>query len=151
MHKPTSTPKIELIPNLLILGYEFLSLLKTLQKSIFIVPYLVFAAINRSVVLEGIFPYFVFKQIRKCKYESSINYSPFKQISIELKVINWFIIWHILYVSFTLKINFYHDVFFGLAWWKTSREVNITFFKRTLTGTSANRKRHYLKSYNNCI
>ena len=88
MNKPTSTPKIELIPNLLILGYEFLSLLKTLQKSIFIVPYLVFAAINKSVALEGIFPYFVFKQIRKCKYESSINYSSFKQISIEMKVIN---------------------------------------------------------------
>jgi hypothetical protein len=28
-------------------------------------------------------------------------------------------------VSFTLKINFYQDIFFGLAWWKTSREVNI--------------------------
>jgi len=66
MHKPTSTAKFEPIPNVLILGYEFLSLLKILQKSIFIVPYLVFAAINRSVVLEGIFPYFVFKQIRKC-------------------------------------------------------------------------------------
>jgi len=80
MHKPTATAKVEPIPSLLILGYEFLSLLKILQKSIFIVPYLVFAAINRSVVLEGIFPYFVFKQIRKCKYESSINYSSFKKI-----------------------------------------------------------------------
>ena len=66
-----------------------------------------------------------------------------------MKVINCFIIWHILYVSFTLKISFYHDVFFGLAWWKTSREVNITFYQRTLLGTSANQKRHYLKSYNN--
>jgi len=64
---------------------------------------------------------------------------------------------HILYVSFTLKISFYHDVFFGLAWWKTSREVikcyihlaNITFYQRTLPGTSANQKRHYLRSYNN--
>jgi hypothetical protein len=45
-------------------------------------------------------------------------------VSIELKVINCFIIWHILYVSFTLKISFYHNVFFGLAWWKTSREMN---------------------------
>ena len=41
-----------------------------------------------------------------------------------------------LYVAFTLKINFYHNVFFGLAWCKmleccirrtfTSCEVNIT-------------------------
>jgi len=30
-------------------------------------------------------------------------------------------------------------------------EVNITFYQRTLLGTSANQKRHYLKSYNNCI
>ena len=41
---------------------------------------------------------------------------------------NWksliFIIWHILYVSSTLKISIYHNVFFGLAWWKMSREVN---------------------------
>jgi hypothetical protein len=26
--------------------------------------------------------------------------------------------------SVTLKISLYHDVFFGLAWWKTSHEVN---------------------------
>ena len=39
--------------------------------------------------------------------------------SIELKVIKCFIIWHILYVSFTLKISFYRDAFFGLAWCKT--------------------------------
>ena len=31
----------------------------------------------------------------------------------------------------------------------TSREVIITFYQRTLLGTSANQKRHYLKSYNN--
>jgi hypothetical protein len=30
-----------------------------------------------------------------------------------------------------------------------SREVIITFYQRTLLGTSANQKRHYLKSYNN--
>jgi len=30
----------------------------------------------------------------------------------------------------------------------TSREVNITFYQRTLLGISANQKRHYLKSYN---
>ena len=34
-------------------------------------------------------------------------------VSIELKVVNCFIIWHILYVAFILKISFYHDVFFG--------------------------------------
>jgi hypothetical protein len=31
-----------------------------------------------------------------------------------------------LYVSFTLKISFDHDIFFGLAWWNvifTSRDV----------------------------
>jgi hypothetical protein len=27
--------------------------------------------------------------------------------------------------------------------------LNITFYQRTLLGTSANQKRHYLKSYNN--
>ena len=32
-----------------------------------------------------------------------------------------------------------------------SREVNITFDQRTFLGTSANQKRHYLKSYNNEI
>jgi hypothetical protein len=31
-------------------------------------------------------------------------------VSIELNVINCFIIWHILYVEFTLKISFYHDI-----------------------------------------
>ena len=31
----------------------------------------------------------------------------------------------------------------------TSHEVIITFYQRTLLGTSANQKRHYLKSYNN--
>ena len=31
----------------------------------------------------------------------------------------------------------------------TSCEVIITFYQRTLLGTSANQKRHYLKSYNN--
>jgi hypothetical protein len=31
----------------------------------------------------------------------------------------------------------------------TSREVIITFYQRTLLGTSANQKRHYLKSYYN--
>jgi len=30
----------------------------------------------------------------------------------------------------------------------TSREVNIAFDQRMLLGTSANQKRHYLKSYN---
>ena len=30
----------------------------------------------------------------------------------------------------------------------TSREVIITFYQRTLLGTSANQKIHYLKSYN---
>ena len=54
-------------------------------------------------------------------------------------------------------LSFYHDVFLGLAWCKnvkmlysqrvTSREVNITFYQRTLLGTSANQKRH-LKSNN---
>ena len=32
----------------------------------------------------------------------------------------------------------------------TLREVNITFYQRTLLGTSANQKIHYLKSYNKC-
>jgi hypothetical protein len=40
-------------------------------------------------------------------------------VSIYLKVINYFIIWHILYVDFILKISFHHDVFFGLAWCRT--------------------------------
>jgi predicted SnoaL-like aldol condensation-catalyzing enzyme len=31
----------------------------------------------------------------------------------------------------------------------TSREVNITFYQRTLLGTSANQKRYYLKPYIN--
>jgi len=31
----------------------------------------------------------------------------------------------------------------------TSREVIITLYQRTLLGTSANQKKHYLKSYNN--
>jgi len=30
-----------------------------------------------------------------------------------------------------------------------SREVNIAFYQRTFLGTSANQKRHYLKSYSN--
>ena len=30
-----------------------------------------------------------------------------------------------------------------------SQRVIITFYQRTLLGTSANQKRHYLKSYNN--
>ena len=30
----------------------------------------------------------------------------------------------------------------------TSRDVNITFYQRTLLGMSANQKRHYLKSFN---
>jgi hypothetical protein len=33
-----------------------------------------------------------------------------KICTIELKIINCFIIWHILYVSFTLKISFDHDI-----------------------------------------
>ena len=49
-------------------------------------------------------------------------------VSIELKVINCFIIWHILYVIFTFKVSFYHNVFFGLVWYVTSREVNIAFW-----------------------
>ena len=45
-------------------------------------------------------------------------------VSIELKVINCFIIWHILYVIFIFKMSFYRNVFFGLAWYVTSRQVN---------------------------
>ena len=30
------------------------------------------------------------------------------------------------------------------------KKLNITFYQRTLLGTSANQKRHYLKSYNKC-
>jgi hypothetical protein len=30
----------------------------------------------------------------------------------------------------------------------TSREVNLMLYQRLLLGTSANQKRHYLKSYN---
>ena len=29
--------------------------------------------------------------------------------------------------------------------------LNITFYQRTLLGTSANQKKHYLKSYNKCM
>jgi hypothetical protein len=80
---------------------------------------------------------------------------------IQLKVINCFIIWHISYVAFTLKISFYHNVFFGFIWCKTLEcyihctlhvtycEVIIAFYQRRLLGRSANQKRHYLKSYNN--
>ena len=32
-----------------------------------------------------------------------------------------------------------------------SHEMNITLYQRTLLGTSANQKRHYLKSYNNIV
>ena len=49
-----------------------------------------------------------------------------QMVSIELKVINCFIIWHILYVSFTLKISFDHDIFFCLHCWNvifTSHDV----------------------------
>ena len=89
------------------------------------------------------------------------------------KVINCFIIWHILYVSFTLKISFYRDVFFGLAWCKTlafyihrtlrhARWINAIFTARYVRWGEYNalsenvtrdvnqsEKKHYLKSYNN--
>ena len=45
-------------------------------------------AINRFVVVEGMLPYFLFKQIRKCKYVSSLNCSSFKKIWKEFRWLN---------------------------------------------------------------